>query len=83
MMVLKWPSQLLVQSENHPQMHCHEEFFSGKVVNNAEQAQHVLNMLGHSRHQCPYCHGTATYQSTSSKKASRYHPIFLSRSSVP
>ena len=44
--------------------HCHEEFFSGKVVNTAEDAQHVVNMLGHSRHQCPYCHGTATYEST-------------------
>ena len=43
--------------------HC-LRIFSGKVVNKAEHAQHVLNMLGKGRHQCPYCHGTATYEST-------------------
>gem|GEM_PF-1211891 len=44
--------------------HCHEEFFSGKVVSTAEDAQLVVNMIGHSRHQCPYCHRTATYESS-------------------
>jgi hypothetical protein len=44
--------------------HCHEEFFSGKVANNAQDVQNVVNMLGHSRHQCPYCNGTATYEPT-------------------
>ena len=38
--------------------------FSGKVVNTVEDAQLVVNMLGHARHQCPYCHGTATYESS-------------------
>jgi hypothetical protein len=44
--------------------HYHEEFFSGKVVNTAEDAQLVTDMLGHGRHQCPYCHGTAAYESS-------------------
>jgi hypothetical protein len=44
--------------------HCHEEFFSGKVANNTQDAQSVANMLGHSRNQCSYCNGMATYEST-------------------